>query len=104
MEHERARNEHELADQLFDMLGGLDDPKVVARLKLRVRDLGPRIKDEVRQFRQLQKACRESAPLASALEARGFPEVTRMNPARPGPEGGTLIQAFNRMVETRWEP
>ena len=75
----------------------------IKRLRLRIRELGDDRADEVQQFRQLQKACRELPELAEALRSAGFGDVAALDPRVPDPKTGALIQAFNRFVEARWE-
>ena len=66
-------------------------------------DMGQRHKDEIRQFRQLQKACREDQELARELAEAGLGPVATMNTLRPDEKTGRLVQAFNRMIEDHWE-
>ena len=73
------------------------------KLRVRVRDLGPDRGDEVQQFRQLQKACRELPALALALRDAGFGDVAAVDARVPDPKTGALVQAFNRFIEARWE-
>jgi hypothetical protein len=75
----------------------------IKRLRLRVRELGDNDRDEVQQFRQLQKACRELPELAQSLKEAGFGDVAALDPRLPDPKTGALVQAFNRFVEASWE-
>ncbi len=59
---------------------------------------------EVNQFRAVQQAIRESPALAAALEAGGFHDLAGRETRRVDPETGALIQAFNRLIESRWKP
>jgi hypothetical protein len=75
----------------------------IKRLRLRIRELGDNDRDEVQQFRQLQKACRELPEFAQGLKDAGFGDVATLDPRVPDPKTGALVQAFNRFVEARWE-
>lgn len=97
-----TEREDRTAAILFRVLRGLADDPAVQRLKVRISELGANVADEVEQFRQLQKACRESEYLAAALRDVGLGDVAAMDPRRVDPETGRLVQAFNRMVEDRW--
>jgi hypothetical protein len=46
---------------------------------------------------------RESPELAKAFSDKGFGDLTAVDPRNPGPLGGAVVQAFNRLVEDRWE-
>jgi len=70
-------------------------------LKIRIAELGEVQKDEVLQFRQLQRVCRESADLASAFEAAGFGTIVLMNPRSVDSQTGRVVQAFNRYVRQK---
>lgn len=96
-------DEAAVAAMLLEVLAPFESQPVVRRLRVRLRDLGDNARDEGAQFRALQRAVRESPELAKAFSDRGFGDVTLVDPRRPGPVGGALIQAFNRLVETRWE-
>ncbi len=74
----------------------------VRHLHTRVRDLGADALDEVEQFRQLQKACRELPALNDALVAAGLPDVAKAAIHPVVPEVGAVVQAFNRVVEEVW--
>lgn len=93
--------------QLAEAIRAILEPRaatpLVKRLRVRLRDLGKDQRDEVTQFRQLQKACREAPELAQAFAAAGFGDVTSVDPRVPDPKTGAFIQAFNRFVETFWE-
>lgn len=95
--------EAQLAAFLQSLIEQHADAPPIKRLRVRVRELGPNDRDEVQQFRQLQKACRELPELAQALAAAGYGEVAALDPRRPDPKTGALVQAFNRFVESRWE-
>ena len=75
----------------------------IKRLRMRVRDLGADRHDEVSQFRQLQKACRELPALGDALREAGFGDVALIDARVPDPKTGALVQAFNHFIEARWE-
>ncbi len=97
------QTEEQLAEAMALVLIGRKDTPAIKRLKLRIRDLGRNVRDEVRQFRQLQKACRKDAELAAALAAVGAADLPDRNTVTPSEETGKIIQAFNRMLETHWE-
>ena len=93
-------------DALTDLLGEIllrNEGPPLQRLRLRLRELGKKRGDEGQQFRLLQKACRESADLARDLEEAGLGQVALMKPHPPTVNRGRLVQAFNKIVEQRWE-
>ncbi len=98
-----AQSEEQLAEAMGLVLLGMEQTPTIKRLKLRLRDLGRNARDEVRQFRQLQKACRADQELAGALAAVGAADLPDRDLRVPSDETGRLIQAFNRMVEKHWE-
>lgn len=59
---------------------------------------------EVNQLRCLQRAVRESPALDAALDAAGFVGVAARDTRRVDAATGSLIQAFNRLIERGWEP
>ena len=95
-------SDEDLVEQLDEILQRYEGP-ILTRLRLRLRELGKNKGDEGQQFRLLQKACRESAELARELEQAGLGQVARMMPHPPTVERGRLVQAFNKIVEERWE-
>lgn len=96
-------DESAIAALLLEAIAPLEDRPELRRLKLRLRELGPNARDEVAQFRLLQRAARESQDLSKSLGDKGFGDITAVDPRNPGPLGGALVQAFNRLVEARWE-
>lgn len=96
-------DERAVASMLADVLGPFESQPVGRRLRTRLRDLGDDVRDETAQFKLLQRAVTESPELAKALHDKGFGDITKVDLRRPGPVGGALVQAFNRLVETRWE-
>ena len=95
-------SDEDLVVILLEVLHKHEGPPL-ARLRLRLRELGKNKGDEGQQFRLLQKACRESADLARDLEEAGLGQVALMQPHPPSVERGRLVQAFNVVVEQRWE-
>jgi hypothetical protein len=93
----------QLSEVMALILEGRDQTPAIKRLKLRLRDLGPNAKDEVHQFRQLQKACREDPELAAALADVKITDLPTRNTLRPDQDTGRFIQAFNHFLETHWE-
>ena len=75
----------------------------VKRMKLRIRERGDDQLDEVRQFAELARACRESAALADAFSDAGLDGLADLDLRAVAPRTGVLIQAFNRLVEECWE-
>lgn len=92
-----------LANQLYQVLAPFEDQPAVKRIRFRLRDLGRNNQDEVAQFRLLQRACREDAALARAFVDAGLPAIQDLVVFPPNPQVGPYIQAFNRLVESRWE-
>ena len=97
-----TRTEIELAAVLDEVIEQFTEPGTLRRLKRRVRELGAEVRDEVQQFRLLQRACDESRDLGRALATSGLGIVASMDTRRVSPETGRLIQAFNRLVEEKW--
>ena len=93
----------QLAEVMALILEGRGETPTVRRLKLRLRDMGKNAKDEVDQFRQLQKACREDPDLAAALAAVKITDLTTRNTIKPDEATARFIQAFNEMLEEHWE-
>jgi hypothetical protein len=93
-----VNEERALAERLHAALGPLEAQPPVKRLRMRLRELGDNVGDEVRQFRLLQRTCREAPEVAAALAGAGFPGVAEADPM----QSGALVQGFNRMVEARW--
>ncbi|MFN7950605.1 MAG: hypothetical protein U0610_02685 [bacterium] len=75
----------------------------VMRMKVRVREQGDNQRDEVRQLAELTRACRESPALAQALAEAGLGRLADLDLHAVAPGTGVLVQAFNRLVEQRWE-
>ncbi len=92
-----------LSELIHQCLAARGEAPSVARLRLRLRDLGPNCLDEVLQLRQLQKACQDDAQLSEALIAAGVGDVASMDTRRADPEIGALVQAFNLYVERHLE-
>lgn len=92
-----------LARLLHDTIEAAAPLDVRERLRIRLRELGTNVLDEVKQFRQLQKACDESLRLSLALDDAGFGRIDQMDHVRVTPEVGRVVQIFNRMVEEFWE-
>ena len=95
--------ETQLADFLRALITQYAATPPLKRLRVRVRELGKDDRDEVQQFRQLQKACRELPEFALALKSAGFGDVATVDPRVPDPKTGALVQAFNRFIEAHWE-
>lgn len=96
-------NERDLVLGLHTVLGRHIDAPVGRRLRLRLREQGKNVRDEVRQFRLLQRACRESPELAAELAEIGLEGVATWPVMPPDPRTGAAIQAFNTLVEELWE-
>jgi hypothetical protein len=96
-------DESSIAALLSEVITPFEAQPVIRKLRVRLRDLGDNARDEVAQFRQLQRAVRESPELAKAFSDKGFGDLTAVDPRNPGPLGGAVVQAFNRLVEDRWE-
>jgi hypothetical protein len=93
--------EEALADRLHAALEGVSSLSAVRRLRIRMAELDPNSLDEVRQYRQLQRAVREEPALQDALDGLGWPDVAERHPVTD-PSVGPLVQAFNRMIEEHW--
>ena len=104
-ENSEPETDHELAlaTQLFEILNDTAEAEVLAALRDRLRILGRNAGDEVLQFRELQKACRDSPRLAAAYLQASLGAIAEMDTLRVTPDVGRLIQAFNRAIETYWE-
>ena len=59
---------------------------------------------EVNQLRCLQRSVKESPALDAALTARGFGHVAKRDTRKVDAETGSLIHAFNFLIEQGWEP
>jgi len=94
--------ESALAARIEAVLVAFEGQPIFRRLKVRIAELGPNARDEVAQFRQLQRACRESPELLAAFVAAGFGDLTTADPRQANPIVGALTNAFNRFVEARW--
>ena len=117
----------ELATQLHEIIEATLTPEHYERLRTRLRDLakaeisrvrmartaspsrgdhrsGHNVLDEVAQFRELQRICREVPVLEETLARAGFGRIVDpTNPMAMTPEMGRVVQAFNRMIEEFWE-
>lgn len=98
-----ARQESDLSAAIAAILERFATSVIFKRLRLRVRELGDNQRDEVAQFKQLQRACREAPDLQKAFIDAGIGDLTRADPRAPDVKTGAVIQAFNRFVEARWE-
>lgn len=96
-------DESSIAALLSEVITPFEAQPVIRKLRVRLRELGDNARDEVAQFRQLQRAVRESPELAKSFSDKGFGDLTAVDPRNPGPLGGAVVQAFNRLVEERWE-
>ena len=96
-------DESSIAALLSEVITPFEAQPVIRKLRVRLRELGDNARDEVAQFRQLQRAVRESPELAKAFVDKGFGDLTAVDPRNPGALGGAVVQAFNRLVEERWE-
>ncbi len=92
-----------LAQKLHLLIQEFTEPRILKRLKLRVKEAIDKDEDEITQFRCLQKACEESRDLGRALATSGFGIVATLDTRSVSSETGRLIQAFNYMVENLWE-
>ena len=92
--------EVETAAAIAAILADHGDDPAVRRLRIHIRELGDNQLDEWSQFRELQKACRQSEALSAAFEA----VYGRIQDLRIGqPAAGPLVQGFNRLIEEEWE-
>jgi len=92
--------ENETARAIDRILSDHADDPAVKRLRVRIHELGDNQTDEWEQFRQLQKACRESEALSQAFEST----LGKLQDLRVGqPEAGELVQGFNWLIESEWE-
>ncbi len=98
-----ARHETELSAAIAAILEHFAATVTFKRLRVRVRELGDNQRDEVAQFRLLQRSCREDAELLKAFADAGLGDLTKADARRPDAKAGAVIQAFNRFVESRWE-
>ncbi len=96
-------SEGELAQILAEILDAHAAEPAVLRLKIRLRDMGTNLRDEVQQFRQLQRACRECDELHAAFAAAGFGGIPERDPFQVDSATGQLVQAFNLFVDDRWD-
>lgn len=96
--------EDELATLLRSTLDGAAAWDRVSRRRLahRIAHIDSDADREVHQFRALQQAARESAPLGKAFDAAGLPGLADLDTRRVAPTTGALVQAFNRLVESGW--
>ena len=93
----------QLVEVMALILEGRGTTPAVRRLQLRLRDLGKNTKDEVLQFRQLQKACREDPELAEELASVKITDIATRDVISPDEDTARFIQAFNEMLEEHWE-
>jgi hypothetical protein len=75
-----------------------------AALLRHLMDLRADAEVEVNQMRCLQRAVRTSPALAATLEAHGFTNIAQRDTRRVDADTGSLIQAFNHLIEQGWEP
>lgn len=98
-----APQEASLAAAIAAILHRFDGSVGFKRLRVRVRELGDNQRDEVAQFKLLQRACRENPEVLTAFAEAGFGDLTKANPRAPDAKTGAVIQSFNRFIETVWE-
>ena len=98
-----APQEAALAAAIEATLRRFDGSLGFKRLRVRVRELGENHRDEVAQFKQLQRTCRENPDILAAFAELGLGDLTKANPRAPDAKTGAVIQAFNRFVEKSWE-
>jgi hypothetical protein len=98
-----ARTENELSAALAAILERFTATVIFKRLRVRIRELGDNQRDEIAQFKQLQRACREAPDLSKAFVDAGFGDLTKADARAPDAKTGAVVQAFNRFVESRWE-
>lgn len=92
-----------LADLLFLVLDKHEGSRTPARLRMRLRELGKKRRDEDQQFLLLQRACREDPQLAAELEQVGLGKIAELSAMHRSATRGRLVQAFNHMIEEHWE-
>ena len=92
-------DEDRLADLLATTLRRYASMPAYRRFLIRVKELGENQKDETLQAHTLQRLCRDVPALAADLAAAGFGDVVGTDLHHVTPEGGRLVQAFNRLVE-----
>ena len=95
-------DESELAARVGEILDRHAASPALKRLRVRIRELGNDARDEVAQFKQLQKSLRESPELLEDFVQSGFADLTKANPRAPDAATGAVIQAFNRFIEAHW--
>ncbi len=95
--------EGRVAERMSGVFEAFEDEPVLGRLRVRLRELGRDQRDELLQFRLLQRACREEPRLGEALCEAGFDVLAEAGHGAISPEGGSIVQVFNRMIEERWE-
>ncbi len=88
---------------LHDALQRHEGEPFYKRLRVRLREMGSNVLNEQKQFRTLQRACRECPELAEELKEAGLGDIAAMDTLLPDPKTANLIQAFNTMVERHWE-
>ncbi len=98
-----ARHETALSATIAAILERFATTVTFKRLRVRVRELGDNQRDEVAQFKQLQRSCREAPDLLEAFVDAGLGDLTKVDARSPDAKVGAVIQAFNRFVEARWE-
>lgn len=97
-------SEQRVAEVLYEVVQAFQDEPVWKRMRMRLRELGANCKDEQKQFRVLQRACREDAEFKVTLDARVGFDITAFDPRKPDPRMGLMMQGFNHMVEDMWDP
>jgi hypothetical protein len=95
-------DEENIAVQFQEILAPFKGGVTQKRMALWLKKLGRNAKDEVLQFRVLQRACSENEELKAAFEAAGFGDITEIDTIHVTPQTARLIQAFNHMIESRW--
>ncbi len=94
--------EAELVEIFFKILTDRATTPAIRGLRIRLQDVGSN-RDELIQFRNLQRACREDPELDQEFTWAGLGSLLRFDPLTPDPDMGILVQAFNQMVEDHWE-
>lgn len=91
-----------ITEGIPEILRRFESTPPLRRLKVRVRELGANARDEVAQFKLLQRACKESPDLAAAFANAGYGDVTALDLRHLDAATGAMVQAFNKFIEARW--